>query len=670
MRKVIFLTVLLSLSVSLPSFSSVQTEDPVLLKINEREVTVSEFEYVYTKNNLNPQVMDPKSIDEYLDLFINFNLKVYEAMQLGLDTHSTFINELDGYREQLAQPYLNDQEVSDQLLEEALERSQHDIRASHILFSLEKHASPQDTLAAWNKAMGVRTRLLDEEPFDALAIEFSDDPSAKGMPATANRPAMLSNAGDLGYFSVLDMVYPFENAAYSLQIDEISMPVRTDFGYHLIKLTDKLPAMGRARVAHIMVSIPQDADDALKEQAEAKVREIKQKLTQGESFESLAERFSDDKASGRRGGELPAFTSNRMVPEFIKAIDGLGGEDTISKPVRTQYGWHIIKLFEKTRPADEEAIGTLKTRISRDSRAFLSQSVVVGRLKKEYDFNENPDHFESFINLVDSTIFEGNWKWENEQSNESGKLLFSFAQQNFTVEDFAHYLSNAQTMRTPESLRSYVSTQYNNFKKETILDYEEQNLAEKYPEFEKIMKEYHDGILLFELTDQKVWAKAMADTVGLKNFFKENIGNYMWDDRYDVEIYTFNTAKTAKSGRKLIRKAHRNNVDNEQLMESLNKDSQLDVSVEAGIFETDIRPVLEGLQQKNGISSVIKYNDKFVVVWVNEFLPSQAKKINEIRGLVIADYQNFLEEKWVKELREKYPYQLNRSALELLNTNK
>ncbi len=668
MKKVIFLSVFIGLFANYSSIASEQTSDPVLLKINEREITVSEFEYVYTKNNLNPQVMDPKSIEEYLELFVNFNLKVYEAMQLGLDTQSTFINELDGYREQLAQPYLTDQEVSNLLLEEAYKRMQFDIRASHILINLEEHASPEDTLAAWNKIIDLRAKILGGADFAEIAIQHSEDPSAKGMPATANRPAMRGNSGDLGYFSVLDMVYPFENAAYSLEIDEVSMPVRTRFGYHLIKVTDKLPAMGRARVAHIMVSLPENATPDQLDQAEAKIKEIYDKITDGEDFAALAQRFSDDKASGRRGGELPAFTSNRMVPEFIKIIATLNEEDSISEPIRTQYGWHIVKLFEKQHPSYEEAMEELKNKISRDSRAFLSQQVVVDRLKKEYNFEENIENVEIFFTKVDSSVFEG--KWDKATMEGANDVLFSFADKRFDQNDFAEYLSQTQTMRTPESIRSYVSSMYDNFKNEAILEYEEQQLPEKYPEFKRIMNEYHDGILLFELTDQKVWGKAMKDTTGLKEFFNRNMEDYYWKDRYNANIYTFSSEKAAKSGRKKIRKTAKRNGSHEDIMEGFNQGSQLEVSVEAGVFEVDENPVLSSLGQKPEVSGIIEHNGHYSVVWVKEFLPSQAKKLAEIRGLVIADYQNYLEDEWVEELRSKYEFTVYRDALKSLDTSR
>jgi peptidyl-prolyl cis-trans isomerase SurA len=651
----------------LQSFAGNTSDDPILLKINEREITVSEFEYVYSKNNLNPQVMDPRSVEEYLELFINFNLKVYEAIQLGLDTHATFIDELAGYRQQLAQPYLNDQNVAEHLVEEAYERMQFDVRASHILISVEEHADPADTLAAWKKIMSLRERILAGESFSTLAVEYSDDPSAKGTPATANRPPMRGNSGDLGYFTVFDMVYPFENAVYNTPVNEISMPVRTNFGYHIIRVADKLPAMGRASVAHIMVNAAADAPEATQKQAKSKIEEIYQKVLNGEDFATLAERFSDDKASGRRGGELPAFTSNRMVPEFIKAIADLNEPGQISKPVRSQFGWHLIKLNNKTLPSGDEAIADLKNRISRDGRARLSQEAVLKRIKNEYNFIENTHNLELFFELVDESIFQG--RWDKSLADGKNGLLFSFSDRAFTQQDFANYLASVQSMRTPESVRNYVNTMYLNFRNQNLLAYEESKLEEKYPEFRQIMKEYHDGILLFELTDQKVWSKAMQDTTGLRNFFENNIENYMWDDRFDAEIYTFNSEKAAKEGRRQIRRAQRRNISHDELMKTFNSSSQLEVSSVKGLLERDQNPLLSELENRRGVTDVIKSGNSYVVVRVNEFLPAQPKKMNEIRGLVIADYQNYLEKMWVKELRNRYEYTVNTDALEALFGN-
>lgn len=659
-------TLLFTLGACLTSYA--QSNDPVVLNINnDRKVTLSEFEYVYKKNNMNPNVMDSKSVDEYMDLFINFNLKVYEALQLGLDTNQSFIDELEGYKEQLAEPYLTDQQVTEQLLQEALERSQYDIRASHILVNVDEHAAPGDTLIAWNRIMELRNMVIEEGDFESVAEKFSDDPSAKGSKGTANRPPRMGNKGDLGYFTVFNMVYPFETAAYNTPVGEISMPVRSQFGYHIIKVTDKLPAMGEAKVAHIMASIPPGSSDEKKQEAEQRIKELHKRILEGESFEELAERFSDDKTSGKRGGELPRFTSNRMVPDFIKIVSNLEEKGDISEPFTTPYGWHIMKLDFKNPPVqDEEYIADIKKRIKRDSRSALSKNAVLKKLKKNYNFRQNRDLLDILYNKVDSTIFQAKWKPGEELLN-NNDILFSFADQNITLSDFAKHLENGQSMRSPESVTSYVNAMYQEHIKQKVFDYEKKMLPQKHTEFKQILKEYHDGILLFELTNQMVWNKAMEDTIGLKNFYENNIDNYYWNDRIDAVVYTFNSKKEAKSGRKTIKKALKDTLTYKDLLENFNKESQTNVSAEAELFEITDDSIWENVNPEKQVSKVMNVDGTYKVVQINEFIPSQPKKLSEIRGLVIADYQNFLEKQWIQELKEKYTFTVYQ---EVLNTIK
>lgn len=642
-----------------------EKNDPVLIQLNGRSVTLSEFESAYTKNNLTMQVADPKSVEEYLELYINFNLKVLEAIHLGMDTNAVFQRELAGYREQLAKPYLTDQEVTEHLLQEAFERMQYDIRASHILVNVGEHSSPADTLAAWERINQIRQRVLSGESFEKVARETSDDPSARDQASTATRPAMRGNGGDLGYFSVLDMVYPFESTAYNTPVGEVSQPVRTSFGYHLIQVTDRLPAMGRAHVAHIMTIFAPGSDAETQEEARKRSQEIYEKIQAGEDFGELASQFSDDRSSGRRNGEMPPFTSNRMVPEFIKAINDLNNPGQITQPIRTQYGWHIIKLLEKTPPgAFEDVALDLKNRISRDTRSELSQEVVIERLKDEYQFRENLQALQEITRTVDESIFER--KWEPAKAAGLNGLLFSFAGQNFTQQDFAAYLGQSQGMRTPEAIDTYVGAMYDNFVKQQILTFENGHLEEKYPEFKAIMKEYHDGILLFELTDKLVWTKAVEDSLGLHAFYEENQQNYLWPDRLDATIYTFADQRLAKRARREIVRADRNGLGYSHVLGKINPGSSLDVTAQRGLFSQDEEDFLGLAEWEAGISKPLEWKGQYIIIQVHDVIPSHPKKLEEIRGILIADYQNHLEKEWVESLREKYDIVVNRELLKEL----
>jgi len=547
-------------------------EDKVIIRIEDREISKSEFLEIYRKNNLESVIAEKKSPEEYLEMYINFRLKVKYAKDQGLDTLQSFVDELQGYREQLAQRYLVDHGVTERLVEEAYERSQYDVRVSHILLNLEEHAPPRDTLEVYEQMMDLRQRILDGEPFGDLAVEYSDDPSASGREATGNQPAQRGNAGDLGYFTVFNMVYPFESAAYNTEPGEISLPFRSGFGYHIVKVHDRLPAMGQARVAHIMLMTPDGTTEEELVEKEQKIHELHSRITDdGADFEELAEEYSEDRQSAPRGGEMAPFTSNRMVPQFIEAISGME-EGEISEPVRSDFGWHIIKLLERNPPPDfEDAYADLKNRIQRDARSQLGQEAVIERLKEEYDFFENSEALYALYDVVDESIFSG--QWDPEEARGMDEVLFGFAGKEFTQEDFAGYIEKNQRRQNPVSIAEILNRYYQQMVIDRIITYEDQHLEEKYPEFRQVMQEYHDGILLFEITNKKVWSRATQDREALKDFFADH------QDRYPTD------------------------------------------------------------------------------------------NLSEIRGTVIADYQTYLEEKWLAELREKYDVWVDEELLQTLSAD-
>ena len=358
------------------SNSKAQSKDPVLMTVAGEDVTKSEFEKVFKKNNKSAGAVDQKALSDYLELYINYKLKVKEASELGLDTAATFVSELNGYRKQLSQPYLIDKEVSDKLMHEAYDRMQKDVRASHILIKCGPDELPKDTLEAYNKAMKARERVMKGEDFGKVAKEVSEDPSAK------------DNMGDLGFFTAMQMVYPFESAAFNSKIGDVSMPVRTKFGYHIIKKTDERKDPGEVFSAHIMVRAGKGTtpDDSAK--AVQKINEINGKLKAGGNFEELAKQYSDDQGSAKNGGVLPSFKTGRMVPEFESAAFALKNKGDISEPIKTQYGWHIIKLINRKEIGTyEEMQSELKASIGKDSRSEVSKSSMVNKIKKEYKFN-------------------------------------------------------------------------------------------------------------------------------------------------------------------------------------------------------------------------------------------------------------------------------------------
>jgi len=640
--------------------------DPVLLTVAGENITKSEFLRVYQKNNFKDQPMDEKSIREYLDLYINFKLKVKQAEDLKLDTIPSFKAELKSYRSQLTQPYMTDTSINTLLTKEAYDRMQFDVRASHILVKLDKSASPKDTLEAWNRIMKIRDRIIKGENFAKVAAETSDDPSAKDT--TLNGRFYRGNGGDLGYFSVFDMIYPFENAAYTTKPGDVSAPVRTEFGYHLLKVVDKKKALGKVNIAHILFLYPQNfnAEDSVR--IAFRANEVFAKLKTGASFEELAKEYSDDKSSASKGGVLPEYGVNRLLPEFVIAIEKLKNPGEVSDLFSSRFGFHILKLIErKPLQSFEDAKTELKGRVTRDVRAGQSQESFIARLKKEYAFVEHKAALKEFYKVVTDSVFQATWKVS--QAEGMSKPLFTIANQTYDQKDFADYIAAKQNIINPEPIEGYVNRIYKDFVDRMITVYEDERLEEKYPDFRILMKEYRDGILLFDLTDQKVWSKAVKDTVGLKEFYNVHKNNYMWENRVEATIVKLNEKKAnADKAKSIVEKSIRKNWPETELFKNLyklTKDSTA-ISIHTDKYEKGDSKFVDASQWKQGLSYQTTENGQINFVIVRRTLTPEPKELKEAKGMITADYQNYLEKEWIKTLRSTYPFTVNEEELKAI----
>jgi peptidyl-prolyl cis-trans isomerase SurA len=628
-------------------------EDPIMLIVGGDAVTRAEFESIYRKNNSKDTASSRKALEEYLQLFINFKLKVKAAKVAGKDTAKAFQTELKGYRRQLAQPYLTDKNVNDKLIQEAYDRSKKDIKASHILISLPSEPLPKDTLAAYTKAMKIRERLIKGEDFALLSRQNSEDPSAK------------QNDGDLGYFTSMMMVYPFESAAYLTPIGEISAPVRTKFGYHILKVTNVRDAQGQVHVAHIMVKNPENAKDSIIAENKKKIDEINSKIKKGDDFGQLASQFSDDRSSGKNGGQLPWFGTGKMVPEFEKVAFELKNDNEVSEPFRTPYGWHIVKRLErKGVQSFDEVKAELKSKISKDSRSQLSSDAVIARVKKENGFTEDFKALDEFILKVDTSFLSGRWKSDGVKT--MLKPLFVLGKEASTQYDFAEFLVQNQSRQTKDNnLEALVRKSYDYFKNEKVKAYEDVRLEQKYPEFRMLMQEYRDGIMLFEITDENVWSKALKDTIGLEEFHKQNLANYMWGNRVEAVVYKSKDVKIAKATRKLVAKRAKKGTSIDAIRAEVNESSQLNLQTEKGSFSKGDNETVDGVNWVLGISDdKVNADGSVTFVEITKILEPNPKTLQEARGLITADYQTYLEQKWIKELQSKYPVEVKRDIFE------
>jgi peptidyl-prolyl cis-trans isomerase SurA len=626
-----------------------------LLTIQNKPISVDDFWYVFTKNLNDEKAINTDELKEYFTLFQNFKLKVEAAKDAGLDKTPEFEKEFEGYKNQLSENYLTDKKVTQFLLKEAYDRSQEEIKASHILIRVANFDMPSDTLKAYKKIQEIRKRALAGEDFEKLAVELSEDPSAK------------QNKGSLGYFSALQMVYPFENAAYNTPIGFISNIIRTRFGYHILKVFDRKPILGSIHVAHIMVVKPNpddDKDSVVFNQKKAKINEIYSKLINKEaSFEELAKSYSEHGKSARVGGELPWFSGNQYDEKFVNVAYSLLKNDSVSKPFETVYGWHIVKRLDYKEPADlESSSRILLQKIERNDRAELSKDAVLQRIKLENNFKDFPKNFEIFYSIVDSTLLQGKWKVSSKAK--LNKNLFTVNKSKYKQIDFANYLEKYQNEKKGGNHLEVLQYHYQKWMEDILWDIEKSKLEVKYPQYSKLLQEYKEGIILFDLTEQKVWKKAMNDTVELKEFYEKNKEKYTWDTRVEGEIYTSTDGNIALKVKKMLEKGK----DVTEIQNTINLNSQLNVMVEKGLFARDQRQELNNYDFKLGVSDVFVEDGKFYVVKAVKILPHMPKEFNEVKGLITAAYQDKLMENWLDELRENYTININQNVFnELLN---
>lgn len=630
-----------------------QEKDPVLLTIGEDKVLLSEFKSVYEKNNSNTQVAK-SSPEEYLDLYVKFRLKVKQAMDLQMDTLPTFVQELEGYRKQLAQPYLTDEKTKERLKKETYERLQQEVRASHILIRVDETASASDTLKAYKKAQEARKKVLAGEDFAAVAKEYSEDPSVR------------NNNGDLGFFTAMFMVYPFEKAAYGTEVGEISDIIRTSYGYHIIKVTDKRKARGDIQVAHILVRFNDGAkEESVKDIAvsdsKKKIDEIYAKLKAGESFEELASLYSEDNKTAKSGGVLPPFGTGKMIQPFEDNAFELEEDGDFSEPFETQFGYHIIKRIKAFPiPSYDEMESKIEKNLSRDAKKLYTTEAVVNRLKKEYSFTEMKNNLKPFYSLGEE--FEDK-KWNGEGIKKSNQVMATFADQQITNQDFIDFLVKRTPDLRKQDRKILINKQYNHFINETMLDYEDSQLERKYPEFKALVQEYHDGILLFELTEDQVWNKAIIDTNGFKQFYEDNIMDYQWPERVDAVIYVANDLKIANNTYKLVRKRINKDWTPEDIKKMINETSQLNLEVLEGKYASQDNPYIDKVNWVPSLSKPIAVDGKYAVIEIIGVLEPGAKSIEEIRGKITSDYQDYLEKEWIQSLQETYPVEVNEDVL-------
>jgi peptidyl-prolyl cis-trans isomerase SurA len=627
------------------------SQDEILLTIGDKPVMRSEFERIYHKNN-RVDGYEQKSVKDYLDLFINFKLKVLEAQHMGYDTMRSFVNELAGYREQLARPYLQNRQIIEAQVREAYDHTINEVNASHIMVKLPPNPSPADTLKAFQRIMDIRRRITAGENFEKIAREESDDPSAK------------QNEGRLGWFSAFMMVFPFENAAYHTPTGSVSMPVRSRYGYHLIRVNATRPALGEIKLAHIMTRAAKNESPEKIAQAKEKIMRYYDMLKSGTSFSDVAQKYSEDAGSAKNGGQMRWLRSGELPPDIEEKVFALRDSNDYSVPLQSDYGWHIFLLQSKRPVASFDKMKSqLEERIMSDERGKLAEQSKIAEIMKESDFVRYPENIDALAQVMDSSVYNGTWN-----PAPAGDLIepvFAVHGKEYTQNDLAAYIVLTKRFRKELSLQQIVRTKCDEYINKELLAYENSLLEQKYPEFRYLMEEYHDGILLFNITDNMVWSKAVKDTTGLESYFNQHRGDYNWKERADVSVYTLKDAGKLAQVKKLAPRRESKHLTGAEFIKLICPgDSVPCLTITDGRYEKSDTAVTGQFAWKKGSVSVQDDLGVKKVVVVNSLVPPMPKTFNEIRGQVTADYQNYLDQQWIAALRTKYPVIVNQEVLQ------
>lgn len=638
-------------------FSSVSAQ--TLFSFGGTPVSKQEFLRVYEKNSLNkkPDFSEP-ALREYLDLYSLFRMKVQEADQQHLDTLPSIEHELDNYRKQLAKNYLTDDEVTNKLIKEAYDRMKEEIHVQHILIM-----SPlgSDTMVAYNKIDSIYKAIQKGADFVETAKAVTEDRGSK------------ESGGDLGYVTALQTVYPFENVMYNTPKGKVSAPFRTQFGYHIVKVVDRRPARGEVKVAHIMVATPKSKGAEGEKEAKRRIDSAMRELKSGVPFEQVVQKYSDDKFSRDKNGELQPFGVGHVAPSFEEAAFALKNPGDISQPVKTDYGYHIIKLIEKYPLQPFDSMKTaIKKKVENDSRAQTARDIFMDKIKERNGFKEYPAALSAMLDKVARIPDTG--KNANSFNPEDYKNMtqpvFSLAGKNYTQSDLASFAFNLTHGRLNGPKRATFSDIYKLYVNSVVNDFEEHKLVEENPDFKNLMEEYRDGIMLFELMDRNVWGKASRDSTGLETFYNSHKNKYMWDPGFVGSVYRFKNEAALKEGQKLLAKK---DMKDEDLVKALNSDAKPEeVTVQHGHYEfSKFKDVPEASIVKGKVTAPVKTPDgKYVVVKVEDVYKTPTQKsLDDARGYVVAEYQDYLEKQWNEQMRQKYRVIVNEDVFKSMVKN-
>ncbi|MFT5751738.1 MAG: peptidyl-prolyl cis-trans isomerase SurA [Dokdonia sp.] len=642
--KTLFFLILTSLS----NLTYAQKDKDVLLTINKEDISVGNFKRVYLKNLNLVQDTSQKDVTSYLELYTDYKLKIQEAYNLGLNDKESYIQELKGYQVQLSRNYIMDIDVTEALVKEAYDRLAREVSARHILVHIKEGASPADTLKAFSKIQDARLKIVAGEDFVTVAKAYSDDPSAQ------------TNGGDLGWFKAFKMLYAFETAAYQTTLGEISQPIRTRYGYHIVQPTAERTGEGDVTAAHIMIALKQ-SDNTV--DPEKRINKIYALLGQGQDFAKLARSYSEDKKSGKKGGILNKFSKGQLSsPLFENEVFALTDEGSYTQPFKTDFGWHIAKLLKKHPLGTYEQMKyELEGRVKRDSRAKIITDSLATQLFERYEVKSNAAIVTFFSDVVTPEVLQKKWVFDTTLDGLEKQAL-QIRDTTLAYMDVGLFLEGEQQLSKPfPTVVAFVQDKVDLFFESRVRRYHLAHLAVEDPEFGALLTEYKEGLLLFDLMASKVWNQAKTDTLGLQAFYAQNKDKYQWAERMEFTVLSATEKDMAQRGRALLKEGQ----TIEEIESLLNSKGEINVLFTSRTVPTEEVNLPEGVTLSKGISAIIKGED-FSVYNVTNILPAGTKTLEEVKGKVSSDFQKEVETKWIEKLRAKSNIKVNKKTLKKL----
>jgi peptidyl-prolyl cis-trans isomerase SurA len=621
-----------------------------LFTVDGDPVSKEEFLKAFSKNNTGI-VPSQKSYRDYLELYIRYKLKVKAAYAAQLDTLPAQRTELLNFRSQVADTYMKDQESMDRLVKEVSVRGQKDIRLDHIYIARPKNATPADTLLAYEKAMTLYGDLKKGKKFSDLATSFSDDPAAK------------TNKGEIGYITVFTLPYELESLAYSLAPGQFSKPYRSKGGYHIFRNAGERKALGRMKVAQILLSFPPGASASARDQVRGRADSLYRILLNGGDFAALARAYSSDNLTYQNGGELPEFGIGRYDSAFEATAFGLDRDGAISRPLLTEFGYHIIKrLSRKPFPSgmDDAAMAGLRQQVLNDPRVEISRQALYNRIFQETGFQRAAIPEAELWAYTDSTFRNPGYTSNGNLGNST--MVFSFSQRAYTIKEWLDFVRVTKPTRAGSSLSD--KDLFQRYIERTALDYYRNHLEQYNKDFAFQLNEFKEGNLLFEIMQRKIWDKASTDSAGLAKYYEAHKGKYWWNASADALLFTCNSSGTAETLKARLTAgtvgAWRTYTD------SIGSAIQADSGryelpqIPGTVFST---PTAQSFTEFTSNKADNTVSFAYILAVHNNREP---RSYHDARGFVINDYQGFLEEQWVEGLRKECPVKVDEQVFKAL----